>query len=151
VNGWIDFITFSKKINVPDPLLLQLIETIIRKKIDTCCSPEKSNRSDAEIIYPYCLLNFLQMNLNASFMYQKLHMYLFYHIKYSHRQLIEKLKDITEEQYRSCMSLELNLSRFIKRNYTDHLSLSSQQEVPINDYIESYNNGRQKINSVLTK
>jgi hypothetical protein len=154
--GWIEFITFSKRINVPDHLLIQLIETIVMKKIDLCCSPEKSNRSDAEIIYPYCLLNFLQMNLNASFLYQKLHMYLFYHIKYSHRQLIEKLKDVTEEQYRSCMSLEFHLRKFVgKHNYAnDHLSLSSQLEVPVNEYIERYDNGKGanvRINSVLTK
>jgi hypothetical protein len=81
-------------------------------------------------------------------------MYLFYHIKYSHRQLIEKLKDITDEQYYGCLLMEHKLREFIKNeNYrNDHFSLSdTNTALDQNQYIESYNNNNQFKKVTLTQ
>ena len=106
MDKWVVFVDKCLKIGVPRESIVHLIEDIILAKIAIYTDMSKANSKEISTIYPQCLHVFLLTNLNRSFIFKKLYMFISYSIRYSGRNITEFIKNLTPEQYQNLLVLE---------------------------------------------
>jgi len=106
---WITFIDKCKELGVSSDKLINLMEQIIVAKIAFYCDTSKINKNDLSIIYPHCLHIYLLSNLNKHFVFQKLCMMTFYHMRYSGRNILGLIQNLTHDEYDVLLALERKL------------------------------------------
>jgi len=110
MSNWCDFIDDCFRLKIPINLILNLVEEIIVHKISYYSGDlNRVNKSDLTAIYPQCLHIFLLQHLNEHFVFVKLSMYASYAIRYSGRNIIDLMRQLTPEQYQSLLLLETKL------------------------------------------
>ncbi len=126
MDKWVMFIDKCLKLSIPLDAIIKLTENIIMNKINFY-NDMRLNKN-ITIIYPQCLQIFLSMNIDKHFSFKKLYMYLSYHIRYSGKNIIEYIKNITENEYKSMLILEEKMLQLCDESIDIH-----NQSVNLND------------------
>lgn len=107
---WIIFVDKCIKLNIDKSLIVSLLEIIVVQKILFYNDITRTNSiKDISIIYPQCLNVFLLSNLNKSFIFNKLYMFLNYTMRYSGKNLGDYIKSVTQKDYDNLLYLEKKL------------------------------------------
>jgi len=121
MDKWTIFVDKCTKIGIPKQSIINLIEKIIIEKISHYCDISKAQKnSDLSIIYPHCLHSFLLSNMNKHFIFKKLDMITCYHMRYSGRNILDTINNLTSEQYDSLLTLEYKLLNLVNMKFEDY-------------------------------
>ena len=136
MDRWINFIDRCAKIGIPKQSILGLIEKVIISKITYYCDASKIQRSGLSIIYPYCLHTFLLANLNKHFIFRKLSMITSYHMRYSGRNIMETIYNLTNDEFDSLLTLECHLVKLIDMKFEEYSQKVDIENIRI---VETFN------------
>lgn len=131
MDKWIVFIGKCLKLGISSDSVIQLIQEIIITKINFYTTIAAANKTELSTVYPQCVHAFLLSNIDKNFIFKKLYIFICYTIRYSGRNISELIKNLTEEQYNSLLTLENKLLELCLIPVGEHSQTINTSDVEI--------------------